>query len=161
MLKNYKGKFSIQHLESAFGRSSSQKKTSNAKSISNLTFNIQKPTKRWSFSIQNLLNVKFPTRQQRRESARTMGNEDFDFDWEGLECDILRSISMKALKNAFKPCATNEVTNLGIFGEKTMLFLSRHSHLNSQLFSSLNFRICVATSSEGSFRAEVDPNSIF
>ena len=90
-----------------------------------------------------------------------MDNEDFDFDWEGLECDILRSISMKALKNAFKPCATNEVTNLGIFGEKTMLFLSRHSHLNSQLFSSLNFRICVSTSSEGFFRAEVDPNSIF
>ena len=27
-----------------------------------------------------------------------MDNEDFDFDWEGLECDILRSISMKALK---------------------------------------------------------------
>ena len=88
-----------------------------------------------------------------------MENEDFDFDWEGLECDILRFISMKAFKNAFEPCAINEVTNLGIFGKKTMLFLS--GHLHSQLFSSLNFRICVATSSEGSFRAEVDPNSIF
>jgi len=51
-----------------------------------------------------------------------MDNKDFDFDWEGLKCDILRSISMKALKNAFEPCATNEVMNLGIFGKKTMLF---------------------------------------
>ena len=90
-----------------------------------------------------------------------MDNEDVDLDWEGLECDILRSISMKAVKNAFEPCAINEVTNQGIFGKKTKSFLSRHSRLHSQLFSSLNFRICVATSSEGSFRAEVDPNSIF
>ena len=90
-----------------------------------------------------------------------MDNEDVDFDWEGLECDILRSISMKALKNAFEPCAINEVTNLGIFGKKTKSFLSRHSRLHSQLFSSLNFRICVATSSEGCFRAKVDPNSKF
>jgi len=61
-----------------------------------------------------------------------MDNEDVDFDWEGLECNILRSISTKALKNAFEPCAINEVTNLGIFGKKTkmmMLFLSRHSQL--------------------------------
>ena len=87
-----------------------------------------------------------------------MDNEDVDFDWEGLECDILRSISMKAFKNALELCealelcAINEVTNLGIFGKKTMmmmLFLSRHSRLHSQLFSSLSFRICVATSSEG------------
>ena len=47
-----------------------------------------------------------------------MDNEDFNFDWEGLECDILQSISMKALKNAFELCAPNEVTNLGIFGKK-------------------------------------------
>ena len=53
-----------------------------------------------------------------------MDNEDFDFDWEGLECDIILSISMKALKNASEPCAINEVTNLGIFGKKTkFLFL--------------------------------------
>ena len=90
-----------------------------------------------------------------------MDNGDFDFDGEGLELAVLWSISVKALKNAFEPCATNEVTNLGIFGKKTMLFLSRHSHLHFQLFTSLSFRICVATSSEGSFRAEVDPNSIF
>ena len=90
-----------------------------------------------------------------------MDAEDVDFDWEGSECDILRSISMKAFNNAFEPCAVNEVTNLGIFGKKTMLSLSRHSRLHSHLFSSLSFRICVATSSEGSFRAEVDPNSKF
>ena len=49
-----------------------------------------------------------------------MDNEDFNFDWEGLECDILQSISMKALKNAFELCAPNEVTNLGILGKKTL-----------------------------------------
>ena len=90
-----------------------------------------------------------------------MVNEDVDLDWEGLECDILRSISMKALKNAFGPCAINEVTNLGIFGKKTLLFLSHHSRLLFQVFSSLNFRICVSTSSEGCFRGEVGPNSKF
>ena len=98
-----------------------------------------------------------------------MDNEDVDFDWEGLECDILRSISMKAFKNALELCealelcAINEVTNLGIFGKKTMmmmLFLSRHSRLHS-LFSSLSFRIYFSTSSEGSFRAKVDLNTIF
>ena len=51
-----------------------------------------------------------------------MDNEDVNFDWEGLECDILQSISMKALKNAFELCAPNEVTNLGILGKKTMFF---------------------------------------
>ena len=51
-----------------------------------------------------------------------MDNKDVDLDWEGLECDILRSISMKALKNAFEPRAINEVTNLGIFGKKRSLF---------------------------------------
>ena len=51
-----------------------------------------------------------------------MDNEDFNFDWEGLECDILQSISMKALKNAFELCAPNEVTNLGIFGKKNMFY---------------------------------------
>ena len=50
-----------------------------------------------------------------------MDNEDFNFDWEGLECDILQSISMKALKNAFELCAPNEVTNLGILGPQTHL----------------------------------------
>ena len=60
-------------------------------------------------------------------------DEDFDYDWEGLECDILRSISMKAFKNAFEPCAINEETNLGICGKETMLFLSRHSRLHSHL----------------------------
>ncbi|CAL6329410.1 unnamed protein product [Bathycoccus prasinos] len=49
-----------------------------------------------------------------------MDDEDFNFDWEGLECDILRSILRDVLKNMFEPCATNEVTNLGIFGKKTM-----------------------------------------
>ena len=49
-----------------------------------------------------------------------MDNEDFNFDWEGLECDILQSISMKALKNAFELCAPNEVTNLGILGKKKL-----------------------------------------
>ena len=93
-----------------------------------------------------------------------MDDEDFNFDWERLECDILRYISMKAFKNSFELCAINEVTNLGIFGNKTMmmmLFVSRHSRLHSQLFSSLSFRICVSTSSEGSFRAKVDLNTIF
>ncbi|CAL6325350.1 unnamed protein product [Bathycoccus prasinos] len=51
-----------------------------------------------------------------------MDNEDFDFYWEGLECNILRSMAMKALKSAFEPCATNEVTNLGIFGKKNDAF---------------------------------------
>lgn len=51
-----------------------------------------------------------------------MDNEDVNLDWEGLECDILQSISMKALKNAFELCAPNEVTNLGIFGKKTMFY---------------------------------------
>ena len=66
-----------------------------------------------------------------------MDNGDFDFDGEGLELAVLWSISVKALKNAFEPCATNEVTNLGIFGKKTMmmmLFLSRHSRLHSNYF---------------------------
>jgi len=49
-----------------------------------------------------------------------MDNEDVNLDWEGLECDILQSISMKALKNAFELCAPNEVTNLGILGKKTL-----------------------------------------
>jgi hypothetical protein len=56
-----------------------------------------------------------------------MDNEDVNLDWEGLECDILRSISMKALKNAFELCAPNEVTNLGILGKKTMFSSSRLS----------------------------------
>ena len=49
-----------------------------------------------------------------------MDNEDVNLDWEGLECDILHSVSMKALKNAFELCAPNEVTNLGILGKKTL-----------------------------------------
>jgi len=49
-----------------------------------------------------------------------MDNEDVNLDWEGLECDILQSISMKALNNAFELCAPNEVTNLGILGKKTL-----------------------------------------
>ena len=52
-----------------------------------------------------------------------MDNEDFNFDWEGLECDILQSISMKALKNAFELGAPYEVTNLGIFGKKKRCFI--------------------------------------
>jgi hypothetical protein len=63
-----------------------------------------------------------------------MDNEDFNFDWEGLECDILQSISMKALKNAFELCAPNEVTNLGILGKKTMFSSSRLSLTLSPIF---------------------------
>ena len=47
-----------------------------------------------------------------------MGKEDFAFDREGLECDILRVISMQVVKNTFEPCAINEVTNLGNFWQK-------------------------------------------
>ena len=86
-----------------------------------------------------------------------MDNEDFNFDWEGLECDILQSISMKALNNAFELCAPNEVTNLGILGKKT-LFSSFSSLAYTHLFSSLSFKIYVSTSSQGSFRAKVDLN---
>ena len=89
-----------------------------------------------------------------------MDNEDFNFDWEGLECDILQSISMKALKNAFELCAPNEVTNLGILAKKTCFILSLLS-LTLSLFSSLSFKIYVSTSSQGSFRAKVDLNAIF
>ena len=63
-----------------------------------------------------------------------MDNKDFDFDWEGLKCDILRSISMKALKNAFEPRAINEVTNLGIFGKKTKFSFSSLSLTLSTIF---------------------------
>ena len=90
-----------------------------------------------------------------------MDNEDFNFDWEGLECDILQSISMKALKNAFELCAPNEVTNLGIFGQKKRCFILSLLSLTLSLFSSLSFKIYVSTSSQGSFRAKVDLNAIF
>ena len=63
-----------------------------------------------------------------------MDNEDFNFDWEGLECDILQSISMKALKNAFELCAPNEVTNLGIFGKKNDVLFFLFSGLHSPYF---------------------------
>ena len=32
-----------------------------------------------------------------------MDNEDFNFDWEGLECDILRPILREVLENTFEP----------------------------------------------------------
>ena len=63
-----------------------------------------------------------------------MDNEDVDLDWEGLECDILRSISMKAVKNAFEPRAINEVTNLGIFGKKNDVLFFLFSRLHSPYF---------------------------
>jgi len=88
-----------------------------------------------------------------------MDNGDFDFDGEGLELAVLWSISVKALKNAFEPCATNEVTNLGIFGNKAMSFLSLHSRLHSQLFSSLSFRNCYLE--RGWFSSEGGPKFYF
>jgi hypothetical protein len=63
-----------------------------------------------------------------------MDNEDVDLDWEGLECDILPSISTKVVKNAFEPCAINEVTNLGIFGKKTKFSFSSLSLTLSTIF---------------------------
>jgi len=63
-----------------------------------------------------------------------MDNGDFDFDGEGLELAVLWSISVKALKNAFEPCATNEVTNLGIFGKKNDVLFFLFSRLHSPYF---------------------------
>ena len=91
-----------------------------------------------------------------------MDNEDVNLDWEGLECDILQSISMKALKNAFELCAPNAVTNLGILGKKNVVFFFLVSSLHSHLFSSLSFKIYVSTALEpGLFSTKVDLNAIF
>ena len=64
-----------------------------------------------------------------------MDEGDLDFDWEGLERDILRSISIKVSKNAFEPCGVNEVTYLAFFCKEQCFFFLVLSLTLSTIFN--------------------------